>query len=110
MPPHVIRFWAALVLILMATQARAVDAAPLPQTATADAMAQAPSPQAVAEYRRLLRQYQEARAAFDEEAGAYWNSIAEKRRGRNAKRRADHQAEDSKNQNKSAVMRFHNRV
>ena len=37
------------------------------------------------------KQYQEARAAFEEEAGAYWNSIADKRRGRNAKRR-EHQA------------------
>ena len=36
------------------------------------------------------KQYQEARAAFEQEAGAYWNAIAEKRRGRNAKRR-DHQ-------------------
>ena len=50
-------------------------------------MAQAASPQAIAEYRRKLREYQEARAAFEEEAGAYWSSIAEKRRGRNAKRR-----------------------
>ena len=50
-------------------------------------MAQAASPQAIAEYRRKLREYQEARAAFEQEAGAYWNSIAEKRRGRNAKRR-----------------------
>ncbi|MEH2565972.1 hypothetical protein [Bradyrhizobium sp. AZCC 2289] len=54
---------------------------------TANAMAQAASPQAIAEYRRKLREYQEARAAFDEEAGAYWASISEKRRGRNAKRR-----------------------
>ena len=85
MPPHVIRFWAALVL--MAPQASATDAAAPPQTASTDAMAQAASPQAIADYRRLLRQYQEARGAFEEEAGAYWNSIAEKRRGRNAKRR-----------------------
>ena len=87
MPPHVIRFWAALVLVLMAPQACATDAAAPPQTASTDAMAQAASPQAIADYRRLLRQYQEARGAFEEEAGAYWNSIAEKRRGRNAKRR-----------------------
>jgi len=87
MPPHVIRFWAALVLVLMAPQASATDAAAPPQTASTDAMAQAASPQAIADYRRLLRQYQEARGAFEEEAGAYWNSIAEKRRGRNAKRR-----------------------
>ena len=50
-------------------------------------MAQAASPQAIAEYRRKLKEYQEARAAFEEEAGAYWASISEKRRGRNAKRR-----------------------
>ena len=56
----------------------------------ADAMAQAASPQAIAEYRRKLAEYQEARAAFEQEAGAYWNAIAEKRRGRNAKRR-EHQ-------------------
>jgi hypothetical protein len=53
---------------------------------TADAIAQA-SPQAIAEYRRKLKEYQEARAAFEEEAAAYWASISEKRRGRNAKRR-----------------------
>jgi hypothetical protein len=76
----------ALALLLMAPQALAMDAVALP-AATADAMAQEASPQAVAEYRRKLRQYQEARAAFEQEASAYWNSIAEKRRGRNAKRR-----------------------
>ena len=54
-------------------------------------MAQAASPQAIAEYRRKLREYQEARAAFEQQASAYWSSIAEKRRGRNAKRR-EHQA------------------
>ncbi|TPQ30029.1 hypothetical protein C2U70_27515 [Bradyrhizobium guangdongense] len=42
---------------------------------------------AVLEYRRKLKEYQEARAAFDEEAGAYWSQITEKRKGRNAKRR-----------------------
>ena len=87
MSPHAIRLWAALVLIMMAPPASAMDAVAPPQTASTDAMAQAASPQAIADYRRLLRQYQEARAAFEEEAGAYWNSIAEKRRGRNAKRR-----------------------
>src|SRR3954453_20971911 len=63
-----------------------MDAGALP-AATADAMAQAVSPQAIAEYRRKLREYQEARAAFEQEASAYWSAIAEKRRGRNAKRR-----------------------
>lgn len=54
--------------------------------AVANAMAQA-SPQAIMDYRRRLQEYQQARAAFEEDAGAYWNAIAEKRRGRNAKRR-----------------------
>jgi hypothetical protein len=66
--------------------AMAMDAETLPPS-TADAMAQAASPQAIAEYRRKLREYQEARAAFEEEAGAYWAAISEKRKGRNGKRR-----------------------
>src|SRR5271168_1124084 len=37
------------------------------------------------------KEYQAARAAFDAEASAYWTSISDKRRGRNAKRR-EHQA------------------
>jgi hypothetical protein len=76
MHPNAIRTcggYLALALLLMAPQA--------------GAMAQASSPQAIAEYRRLLGEYQEARAAFEQEATAYWNSIAEKRRGRNARRR-----------------------
>ena len=74
-----------LALLWVAQPALARDqAAPRPAF---DAMAQAVSPQAIAEYRRKLKEYQEARAAFEEEAGAYWNSITEKRRGRNAKRR-----------------------
>jgi hypothetical protein len=52
-----------------------------------DAMAQAASPEAIADYQRRLADYKEARAAFDAEAGAYWKAIADKRRGRNAKRR-----------------------
>jgi len=88
MAPHTIRYvgYLSLALLLIAPQAAAIDAATLPAT-TAGAMAQAASPQAIAEYRRKLKEYLEARAAFDQEADAYWNSIAEKRRGRNAKRR-----------------------
>src|SRR5258705_1272388 len=66
--------------------AMALEADVLPPSA-ADAMAQAASPQAIAEYRRKVKEYQEARAAFEEEAGAYWSSISEKQKGRNAKRR-----------------------
>jgi hypothetical protein len=45
---------------------------------------------ATSEYQRKLAAYTEARAKFDEEAGAYWNTVAQKRRLRNAKRR-DHE-------------------
>ena len=88
MASHAIRYpgYLALALLLIAPRAAAIDAATLPAT-TAGAMAQAASPQAIAEYRRKLKEYQEARAAFDEDAGAYWSAISEKRRGRNAKRR-----------------------
>jgi hypothetical protein len=58
----------------------------VPRAGATDAAAQA-----VTEYRIRLREYQQSRAAFEEEASAYWNSITEKRRGRNAKRR-DHSA------------------
>jgi hypothetical protein len=77
----------ALALLLAAPRGSAMEARALP---AADAMAQMASEPAIAEYRRLLKQYQEARGAFEQEAGAYWNAISEKRRGRNAKRR-DHQ-------------------
>jgi hypothetical protein len=76
----------ALALLAGAPPATAMEA-----RTPSDAMAQAASPQAIAEYRRKLREYQEARAAFDQEAGSYWASISEKRKGRNAKRR-DRQA------------------
>ena len=87
MSSHAIRFrlgHLALALPLIALPAQAIDSS---ATSADRAMAQAASPQAVAEYRRLFREYQEARAAFEQEAGAYWSSIVEKRRGRNAKRR-----------------------
>jgi hypothetical protein len=52
-----------------------------------NARAQTASPQAIAEYRRKLQIYLAAREAFNAEAGAYWETIAEKRRARFAKRR-----------------------
>jgi hypothetical protein len=51
------------------------------------AMAQIAAPEAIADYRRKLADYQAARDAYEAEASAYWSSIADKRRGRNAKRR-----------------------
>jgi hypothetical protein len=90
MLPYPIRLcpsYLALALLLIVPQAAAMDAPALPASAPG-AMAQAASPQAIAEYRRKLKEYQETRAAFDAQAGAYWTAIADKRRGRNAKRRA----------------------
>jgi hypothetical protein len=79
----------ALALLLAAPRGSAMETRALP-TVASDAMAQIASEPAIAEYRRLLKQYLEARGAFEQKAGAYWNAISEKRRGRNAKRR-DHQ-------------------
>src|SRR3981081_1317619 len=88
MRPQLIRVGFGLVALAWfagAPPAVAVKPGMLPAS-VADAMAQA-SPQAIEEYRRKLKEYQEVRGAFDAEAGAYWASISEKRRGRNAKRR-----------------------
>jgi len=88
-----------IALLLLASAARGGEADALPP-AVRDAKAQllsqffaqggGASP-AVLEYRRKLGEYQAARAAFDEEAGAYWSQISEKRKGRNAKRRSGQQ-------------------
>jgi hypothetical protein len=79
----------ALVPLALALSAPSAPAqqAPALRDAVGNAFAQAASPQAIADYRRKLKEYEAARAAFEEEAGAYWGQIAEKRRTRNAKRR-----------------------
>ncbi len=81
-----IRVGFGIVTLALLGAPQAVATEPLPAS-TADAMAQAASPEAVADYRRKLKIYQDARAEFEAEAGPYWTSITEKRRGRNAKRR-----------------------
>ena len=85
---HSIRISAVAISLamLLSTSVLALDASSL-SPSVADAMAQGASPQAIADYRRKLAEYQEARAAFDQEASAYWNAIAEKRKIRFAKRR-----------------------
>jgi hypothetical protein len=57
-------------------------------TPNASASAIAVTPQQMAEYRRKLAEYTAVRQAFDEQAGAYWASISDKRKARNAKRRS----------------------
>jgi hypothetical protein len=55
------------------------------------ACAQIPAPRtSTAEYQRKLDAYTQARQKYEDEAGAYWGAVAQKRRLRNAKRR-DHQ-------------------
>src|ERR1700759_2464871 len=83
---HAIRCSGYLALALVLIAPPAATAAALPAS-TANAMAQAASPQAIAEYRRKLAEYQEVHGAFEQEAGAYWDALSDKRRGRNAKRR-----------------------
>jgi hypothetical protein len=76
----------ALALPLLAIPASAFDLnSLLPSVSGANAQA---SPDVIADYRRRLKEYLQARDAFEQEASAYWSDIAEKRRGRNAKRRA----------------------
>src|SRR3954464_15047606 len=76
----------ALTLLLLAPRAFAMDATAI-SAATENAFQQGASPQAIAEYKCRLEGYLHALAGFEQEAGAYWTSISEKRRGRNAKRR-----------------------
>jgi len=80
-----LRLFLALALLAGAPPSAAMDLPALPDSVNG-AMAQA-SPQAMAEYRRKLGEYEEAQAPCT----AYWNSISEKRRGRNAKRRGGQQ-------------------
>jgi hypothetical protein len=85
---HSIRSFAVVLpvaLVLMAP-AHGFDSRALP-AGFANAMAQDASPQAIAEYRRKLAEYQDARAAFDQMASGYWTAVSDKRRIRNAKRR-----------------------
>jgi hypothetical protein len=84
---QLIRLYFGFVALALSAGAQPATALETLSAATADAMAQAASPQAIAEYRRKLKEYQQARAEFEAEAGPYWVSVVEKRRGRNAKRR-----------------------
>lgn len=86
MPYHAIRHILLITGLCLPLAGQSFAAEP---ASPRDAMAQAASPQAIADYRRRFAEYQEARGAFDEDASAYWKAISDKRRARNAKRR-DH--------------------
>ena len=60
-----------------------ISVALLAATLSSGSVAQ--TPQAMAEYRRKLAEYNAVRQPFDEAASAYWTSISDKRRTRNAK-------------------------
>jgi hypothetical protein len=76
-------------LIVMACSAAALLAAPQFASAqeTPRPMVQGVSAEAMAEYRRKLRDYTAVRQRFDAEADDYWSEITDKRRARSAKRR-----------------------
>jgi hypothetical protein len=82
----------SLICISIAAAAAVLSGDALAQTAASTPKATAPAspvtPQRMAEYRRKLAEYTAIRQAFDEEAGAYWSAISEKRKTRNAKRRS----------------------
>lgn len=83
----------SLVCIAIAAAAAAPSGGVQAQTAAnpppkAAAPATPVTAQQMAEYRRKLAEYTAIRGAFDEEAGAYWSAISEKRKTRNAKRRS----------------------
>lgn len=71
---------AAAILVLECRSHPGARAQPLPAQAQ-------PSDAAIADYRKKLAEYEAARAAFETVAAPYWDSIAEKRRIRFAKRR-----------------------
>ncbi len=58
----------------------------LPLTAYAQAQSARPDI-GISDYQARLAQYQAARNSYDAQAASYWDAVAAKRRGRNAKRR-----------------------
>jgi len=78
---HTARLRPALCCLLVAGLSLAAPAA--------RAQGAQPGPAAIADYQAKLAQYQAARTPFEAQAAAYWTAIADKRRGRNVKRR-DH--------------------
>src|SRR6201996_1252572 len=95
MRPQLIRLvpgMIALALLARVPPSAAFGPPPAAAAPADDAMAQGGS-QAMLDYRRSLAEYQQIHGAFEAQASAYWDAIADKRRGRNAKRR-DHQPID----------------
>jgi hypothetical protein len=62
-------------------------AAELPSDPAASSSATQPALAAASEYRQKLEEYIAAQRKYEDETEEYWNAIADKRRGRNTKRR-----------------------
>jgi len=90
MPHHGLLIAAVLIAAVLALSgcglATAV-CAQAPEKAPDKPSAAAPLP-STAEYQSKLAAYTQARQKFGDEAAAYWGAVAQKRRLRNAKRRA----------------------
>jgi hypothetical protein len=80
-PDRRLACWLASSFVLLSTAAIGAAGAQNQQ-----APAPAVSAETMAQYRRALTEYQAARAAYAAAADAYWSSIAQQRRQRNAKR------------------------
>lgn len=83
---HCLRL-ALIALPLLPTAASAQERAAPPAGVPATA-GRAVSAEAMAEYRRKLRDYTLVSQSYETEAQAYWNAVVEKRRERSAKRRS----------------------
>jgi hypothetical protein len=90
------RFRACLIAALLPWPLAGAGAPGVVGAAPVSVNAALPPAAAMADYHRRLEIYTAARRKYESEADAYWDSIAEKRRLRNAKRRAgkDIQLED----------------
>lgn len=76
------------VALLLCTAPTLWPAAALAQAPAPDAPRISATPQQMADYHRRLAEYTAIRERFEAEASAYWSAISDKRRARNAKRRA----------------------
>ena len=83
-----IHYWLLAALLMMPCISLAAEGTPSGPGKSAVTMP-AELATAMTEYRLKLKEYKRARQEYDDQAAAYWNSVAEKRRARNAKRSAN---------------------
>jgi hypothetical protein len=83
-----IHYWLLAALLMMPCISLAAEGTPSGPGKSAVTMP-AELATAMTEYRLKLKEYKRARQEYDDQAAAYWKSVAEKRRARNAKRGAN---------------------